>query len=177
MKITKKLRDVTPEELKEWYRINCDNHCDGCIFDNVYCCIIEGNHQWLNHKDLYSDKFLDQTIEVEVPDILTKEEKDNPYCIPLNEVENNFSKKIDTLILVDKIKIINTKNGERMAFLTGSDETTTMEYTLFPKVFNAYPTIKKGDLLKVRRTVEKRLNQFQIIVEKIRNLQGEENEK
>ena len=36
--------------------------------------------------------------------------KDNPYCIPLNEVENNFSKKIDTLILVDKIKIINTKN-------------------------------------------------------------------
>ena len=103
--------------------------------------------------------------------------KDNPYCIPLNEVENNFSKKIDTLILVDKIKIINTKNGERMAFLTGSDETTTMEYTLFPKVFNAYPTIKKGDLLKVRGTVEKRLNQFQIIVEKIRNLQGEENEK
>lgn len=103
--------------------------------------------------------------------------KDNPYCIPLNEVENNFSKKIDTLILVDKIKIINTKNGEKMAFLTGSDETTTMEYTLFPKVFNAYPTIKKGDLLKVRGTVEKRLNQFQIIVEKIRNLQGEENEK
>lgn len=76
MKITKKLRDVTPEELKEWYRINCDNHCDGCIFDNVYCCIINSNHQWVHHKDLYSDKFLDQTIEVEVPDILTKEEKE-----------------------------------------------------------------------------------------------------
>lgn len=74
--ITKKLRDVTPEELKEWYRINCDNHCDGCIFDNVYCCIINSNHQWVNHKDLYSNKFLNQTIEVEVPDILTKEEKE-----------------------------------------------------------------------------------------------------
>lgn len=76
MKITKKLRDVTPEELKEWYRINCDNHCDGCIFDNVYCCIINSNHQWVHHKDLYSDKFLNQTIEVEVPDILNKEEKE-----------------------------------------------------------------------------------------------------
>lgn len=75
MKITKKLRDVTPEELKEWYRINCDNHCDGCIFGNVYCCIINSNHQWVHHKDLYSDKFLNQTIEVEASDILDKEEK------------------------------------------------------------------------------------------------------
>ena len=36
--------------------------------------------------------------------------KDNPYCIPLNTVDKNFSKKIDTLILVDKIKSITTKN-------------------------------------------------------------------
>lgn len=98
--------------------------------------------------------------------------KDNPYCIPLNEIEKYFSKKVDTLILVDKIKIINTKNGEKMAFLTGSDETSTMEYTLFPKVYNEYNDIQKGDLLKVRGRVEKRLNQYQIIVEKVRNLQA-----
>lgn len=98
--------------------------------------------------------------------------KDNPYCIPLNEIEKYFSKKVDTLILVDKIKIINTKNGEKMAFLTGSDETTTMEYTLFPKAYNEYSDIQKGDLLKVRGRVEKRLNQYQIIVEKVRNLQA-----
>lgn len=100
--------------------------------------------------------------------------KDNPYCIPLNEIEAYFSKRVDTLILVDKIKTINTKNGDKMAFLTGSDETATMEYTLFPKVYKDYSDIKKGDLLKVRGTVEKRLNQFQIIVEKIRNLQETE---
>lgn len=98
--------------------------------------------------------------------------KDNPYCIPLNEIEKYFSKKVDTLILVDKIKIINTKKGEKMAFLTGSDETSTMEYTLFPKVYNEYSDIQKGDLLKVRGRVEKRLNQYQIIVEKVRNLQA-----
>ena len=62
-----------------------------------------------------------------------------------------------------------------MAFLTGSDETSTMEYTLFPKVYKEYSDIKKGDLLKVRGTVEKRLNQLQIVVEKIRNLKETEN--
>lgn len=101
----------------------------------------------------------------------------NPYCIPLNEVSKYFSKKVDTLILVDKIKVINTKNGDKMAFITGSDETGTMEYTLFPKVYNEYANIKRGDLLKLRGVVEKRLNELQIVVEKIRNLQdGEENE-
>ena len=111
MKITKKLRDVTYEELKEWYRINCDYHCDGCIFDNVYCCIMNSNHQWAHHKDLYSDKFLNQTIEVEVPDILDEKEKEylsyvikpfrhrilciykiksvNKYCIAIRLIDND----------------------------------------------------------------------------------------
>ena len=101
--------------------------------------------------------------------------KDNPYCIPLNTVENNLNKKVDTLILVDKIKIINTKKGDKMCFLTGSDETTTMEYTLFPKTYNNYSDIKVGDLLKVRGNVERRIDQVQIIVEKIKDLKGEEN--
>ena len=97
----------------------------------------------------------------------------NPYCIPLNTVESHFSKKIDTLILVDKVKVIDTKKGDRMSFITGSDETATMDYTLFPKVYNEYSNIQKGDLLKVRGTVEKRLNQYQIVVEKIKYLQEE----
>lgn len=66
-----------------------------------------------------------------------------------------------------------------MAFLTGSDDTSTMEYTLFPKIYNEHSNIKAGDLLKVRGTVEKRLNQYQIIVERIKDLRlsGEENAK
>ena len=103
--------------------------------------------------------------------------KDNPYCVPLNKVSEYFSKKIDTLILVDKIKVITTKKGDKMAFITGSDETATQEYTLFPKDYAKYSNIEKGSLLKVRGTVEKRLNQIQIIVEKIKYLeQGEDDE-
>ena len=104
----------------------------------------------------------------------TMYQKDNPYCIPLNTVEKHFSKKIDTIILVDKIKTINTKKGDRMAFISGSDETSSMEYTLFPKVYNEYQTIQRGDIIKIRGTVERRLNEYQIIVEKIKCLKEED---
>lgn len=77
MKITKKLRDVTPEEYSNWKRIDCCSGavCYKCPFYNVSCCE-DSVDSWVHHKDLYSDKFLDQTIEIEMPDILTKEEKE-----------------------------------------------------------------------------------------------------
>ena len=105
----------------------------------------------------------------------TMYQKDNPYCIPLNLVEKSFGKQVDNLILVDKIKVINTKKGDKMAFITGSDETATIEYTLFPKIYNNYQNIEVGDLLKIRGNVERRLDQIQVIVEKIKFLdKGEE---
>ena len=100
--------------------------------------------------------------------------KDNPYCIPLNSVEKNLHSKVDVLILVDKIKTISTKKGDKMAFVTGSDETSTLEFTLFPKTFNMYSNIEKGQLLKIRGNVERRLDQIQVIVEKIKILNKEE---
>ena len=57
-----------------------------------------------------------------------------------------------------------------MAFITGSDETGTMDFTLFPKVYRMYEMIEKGDLLKIRGNVEKRLDQYQVIVQKIKYL-------
>ena len=107
----------------------------------------------------------------------TNYRKDNKYCITLNNVSKYLNKTVDTLILVDKIKVINTKKGDKMAFITGSDETSTMEYTLFPKVFNNYPDIERGNLLKIRGNVERRLDQIQIIVDKIKNLKEDNNDK
>ena len=103
--------------------------------------------------------------------------KQNPYCIPLNSVENYFDKKIDTLILVEKVKTINTKKGDKMAFVTGSDETASFEFTLFPSVFKTYPDISRGDLLKIRGQVQRRLDEYQIVVERIKKLEVETNEK
>ncbi len=105
----------------------------------------------------------------------TMYKKDNPYTISLVDVVKYFNKSIDTLILVDKIKVIQTKKGDKMAFITGSDETGTMDFTLFSKVFRLYENVSKGDLLKVRGMVEKRLDQYQIVVNKIKYLKEKEN--
>ena len=62
----KKLIDLTLEEYKKWFKINCEtNHiCRKCIFGCVDCDDLS-LRCWIHHKDLYSDKFLDQEIEVE----------------------------------------------------------------------------------------------------------------
>ena len=77
MKIKKKLSDLTPEEYANWHLKNCyATKCDICPFKSVVCNIISRN-TWVNNKDLYSDKFLNQEImiEAEEPDILTDKEK------------------------------------------------------------------------------------------------------
>ena len=60
---TKKLRDITEEEFNKWNEKNCKSldTCKNCLFLNVPCRYTKC---WVNHKDLYSDKFLNQEIEV-----------------------------------------------------------------------------------------------------------------
>ena len=90
---------------------------------------------------------------------------------------NFFNRQVDTLILVEKIKEITTKKGDKMAFITGSDETGSIEYTLFPKTYNNYiNNISTGYLLKIRGRVEKRVNEYQIIVDRIKILEGDNDE-
>lgn len=99
-------------------------------------------------------------------------ENNNIY---LNNIKKYFNKEIEVIIYVEKLKLIITKKGDKMLFLTGSDETANLEFTLFPKTFLTYYDIKKGDLIKVTGRVEKRLNDYQIIVNKVKYLE-EENE-
>lgn len=57
----KKLRDLTLEDFKKWRKL----HCDECIFQHVFCTTLQDNlWVWLNHKDLYSDKFLGQEVDI-----------------------------------------------------------------------------------------------------------------
>lgn len=60
----KKLRDLTKKEYKKWYKNNCDvGECSECPFVTVNCSA-DSKYCWINHKDLYSNKFLNQEIEV-----------------------------------------------------------------------------------------------------------------
>ena len=62
----KKLRDLTKEEWDKWKKNNCPStNCGQCIFKHSSCIYSCNKDRWINNKDLYSDKFLDQEIEVE----------------------------------------------------------------------------------------------------------------
>lgn len=74
--ITKKMKEVTKEEFIKWKISNCCTgklSCQDCPFDKVMCGR-DTRDSWVVNKDLYSDKFLDQIITVEVP-LLDDEEK------------------------------------------------------------------------------------------------------
>ena len=74
MKKKIKIRDLTKEQYDKYLDGICpDTRCSSCPFGNVECV---GATCWFNHKDLYSDKFLNQEIEIEIPELLDKEEKE-----------------------------------------------------------------------------------------------------
>lgn len=75
MIIKKKLRDISLEELKIWNLKNCKKlSCEKCVFSNAWCDEFSSKC-WINNKDIYSDKFLDQEIEIEIKDVLDEVEK------------------------------------------------------------------------------------------------------
>ena len=78
MIIKKKLRDLTFEEYKDWKFKNCTpiKTCTKCEFGCVTCSWFPNEKTcWVNNKDSYSNKFLNQETEIEI-DILDKVEKE-----------------------------------------------------------------------------------------------------
>lgn len=81
MIIKKKLRDLSKEDYEKWKEEICGTdkvcgkiYCKDCIFNPINCCCC-GDLNWVDNKDFYSDKFLNQEIEIDIP-ILDQEEKE-----------------------------------------------------------------------------------------------------
>ncbi len=89
--------------------------------------------------------------------------------IALKDISLYFDKQINTIIYVSNIKEINTKNNEKMCFITGSDEINSIDVVMFPKKYKEYP-VEVGDILLINGKVEKRLNKYQIIVNSLKKL-------
>ena len=79
MKRKIKLRDLTKEQwdkhIVSLCKLNKGKNCDNCIFQWVCCEDSILRASWINHKEMYNDKFLDQEVEIDIPDILDEEEK------------------------------------------------------------------------------------------------------
>lgn len=99
--------------------------------------------------------------------------KNDKNYTSLSSVNKYFNKNITTIVLVEKIRVIKTSKGENMCFMTCSDEENTLEFICFPKTYNLYNDTSRGDIIEVEGKVEKRLNELQIIVNKIKKINKE----
>ena len=95
-----------------------------------------------------------------------------PEYTKLNTIKNYAYKKIKTVVIVDKISNIKTKNNDDMAFFTGSDETGNADFTVFPKVYSLFKGIKLNELVLIQGEVQKRFDKYQIIVNNIKRMGG-----
>lgn len=76
MKIKKKLKYLTPEEFYNWEKENCDHtECNACPFKSANCNLYDED-SWVNHKELFSNEFLNQELEINTLDILDRKEKE-----------------------------------------------------------------------------------------------------
>ena len=57
-----------------------------------------------------------------------------------------------------------------MVFITGSDELTTVDIVLFPRIYNEYNNFSVGDVLKITGKVEKRFDKLQIVLRTLEKL-------
>lgn len=86
------------------------------------------------------------------------------------QLENYDNKYIELILEVNNIKEILTKNNDVMAFIKASDEYKQIDLTLFPKIYLENKNIEIYDIIKIYGKVEKRFENYQIIVSKIINL-------
>lgn len=98
MTVKKKIKDITKEEFGIWASNYCqiyDLCCTGCPFKAVQCRGARNELPWYDNKEMFSDKFLDQEIDIEVPDILDDAEKEY-----LSAVIRPFRKRVDYIMKI-----------------------------------------------------------------------------
>ncbi len=93
----------------------------------------------------------------------------------INEIEKMLGKNVELVLLVKRISEIITKKGDKMCFMTGLDETSSVDLTLFPRIYEKSIGIHKSDIIHVFGTVEKRYDKIQIIVNNIEILKEDSN--
>jgi DNA polymerase-3 subunit alpha len=101
--------------------------------------------------------------------------KDNIYTNTLS-LDDYVDKYIELVLEVNNIKEILTKKNDVMAFVKAGDEYKQIDLTLFPKIYNDNKNLENYDIIKVYGKVEKRFDNYQIIVSKIINLTRSNNE-
>lgn len=103
---------------------------------------------------------------------VTEYKTKNSNLVSLNNISNFFDKNISTVVLVDKVREVTTKNNHKMLFISGSDEISTIDIVLFPKVYQKYSSVMAGNVILINGKVEKRFDKYQIVVNELKILKN-----
>lgn len=87
--------------------------------------------------------------------------------IKVKDTQKYLFKTIQMAVLIEKINVIKTKKGEKMAFIYGSDETGNVELTIFPDIFKDLTDLKVNDILIFKGKSSKHFDKYQIIVNNV----------
>ncbi len=90
--------------------------------------------------------------------------------ITSQNVKQYYDKRITMTLLVSRLKEITTKKNDVMAFITGKDEYGEISLTMFPNEYKTCPKLKNYDIIKVTGKVEKRYDEYQIIINDLKVL-------
>ena len=85
--------------------------------------------------------------------------------IDLINISDYFDKVINIVVYVDRVNVVDTKKGDKMCFVTGSDEAVSIDVVFFPKTY--VDGINIHDILYLNGRVEKRNDSYQFVVNKI----------
>ncbi len=88
----------------------------------------------------------------------------------LENIVKNYDRRVSCVVIVDRMKNVLTKKGERMAFFAASDETGTGNFVVFSSLMKELDGIKIGDLVHVEGRVAKRFADYQVNINKIEKI-------
>lgn len=157
MKKKIKLRDLTKEEWDKNKYSLCNSLsnacCDNCIFQWVGGCLDSiYRNSWVNHKDCYSDKFLDQEVEIEIENKELLDEEDRKYLTNMYNLINVRNYEIYTIC-----KCVDSFLGKKIGFISITFESNVEDYgceRLCGPLFNPEERFKNLEIDKGYRLEE-----------------------
>ena len=93
---------------------------------------------------------------------VTKYDRNN--FVKLDNYQIHYGKIVNTILFIEDIKNIKTKNNEKMSFVKLSDEYSTIEGIIFPEQARKLTDIERNTVYKIVGKIEKRNNTYQLII-------------
>ena len=123
--------------------------------------------------DDYTDK---ENIEHEIKNYgfylsfhpVTKFDRSN--MVTLENIKAYFDKTITLVLFLDNFDMKRTKNNDRICFLKLSDEYKSINGVIFKDSLNKINSIEKNTVYKINAKVERRANEYQLIVYNMINI-------